>query len=109
MKHSVATLGVEALDATIAGVDPTLVLFTAPWCANCRRIAPEVDTLAADNPWSLQVHRVVVDDSPDLADRFDIRSVPTALLFSKGTLVRRIQPREPGELRTAVESGLEVA
>jgi thiol-disulfide isomerase/thioredoxin len=109
VKHSIATLDVEGFDGAIAEVDPTLVLFTAPWCTNCRRVAPEASALAADNPWSLRVRQVVVDDAPDLAERFEIRSIPAALLFRGGELVQRIHPREAGELVAAVESGLEVA
>lgn len=109
MKHSIATLGVAEFDTAIEESDPTLVLFTAPWCTNCRRVAPEASALAADNPWSLQVRQVVVDDSPGLAERFGIRSIPAALLFKEGRLVQRFQPQESGELRAGVASELEVA
>jgi thioredoxin 1 len=106
VKHSIATVDVAGFDTAVEGGDPTLVLFTAPWCVNCRRVAPEAGALAAGNPWSLRVRQVVVDDSPDLAERFGIRSIPAALLFKDGELVERIQPREAGELRAAVAAGL---
>ena len=109
MKHSIATLDVAGFDTAIEEGEPILVLFTAPWCTNCRRVGPEASSLAADNPWSLQVAQVVVDDSPDLAERFEIRSIPAALLFKDGRLVQRYQPQQAGELRAAVASELEVA
>lgn len=105
----IATLDAAGFDSAIKQDGPALVLFTAPWCIKCKRVAPEASALAEDNPWSLRVLRVVVDDSPGLAERFQIRSIPAALLFQHGQLVQHIQPREGGQLRAAVTAQLEVA
>ncbi len=105
--HSLTALEADEFDAVVASVDPTLVVFTAVWCTNCRRTAPEARELAADNPWSLQVRQVLVDDTPALAQRFEVQSIPTALLFKGGELLQRIQPHATGELKAAVASELD--
>jgi thioredoxin-like negative regulator of GroEL len=106
MDSTVPTLDAAGFDAAVGSAEPTLVVFTAPWCTTCRGTDPEVRALAADNPWSLRVRRVVVDDSPELAVRFDVRSIPSALLFRAGELIRQVQPRGAGELVAAIESEL---
>ncbi|MCI2419254.1 thioredoxin family protein [Saccharopolyspora sp. K220] len=106
MNNEIKKIGTADFDAAIGEPGRTLVLFTAPWCVVCRGIEPDVRRLAEENPWDMAVRRVVVDDDPDVAARFDVRSVPSALVFADGELVARIQPRQPGELRAAVETAL---
>ncbi len=69
--------------------DPGLVLvdFWAAWCAPCRRLAPIVDEVAADLRGTVKVGKLNVDDNPDLARRFNVRSIPTVMLFNEGHVV----------------------
>jgi thioredoxin 1 len=105
--QSLPAVEAAEFDAVVASLDPTLVMFTAVWCTNCRRTTPEARALAADNPWSLQVRQVLVDDTPALAQRFEVQSIPTALLFKGGELLQRIQPKAAGDLKTAVAAELD--
>lgn len=71
-------------DAATAGADIALVDFHAPWCGPCKRMEP---ILKAINGNPAEIFKVDIDQSPDLAMRYGIRSVPTLLVVKKGEVV----------------------
>ncbi len=71
-------------DATKSGV--VLVDFWAEWCGPCRRLAPTVDQLASDFDGRATVGKLDVDANPNVAARFQIRGIPTLLIFKNGQL-----------------------
>lgn len=66
---------------------PVLVDFTATWCGPCRQIAPLVDQLADEYQGRAKVAKLDIDESPETARRFQIRGVPTILVFKGGQVV----------------------
>jgi thioredoxin 1 len=65
---------------------PVLVDFYADWCGPCQQLAPVLDDLAADTP-DVKVVKVNIDDSRQLAKTYQVRSVPTLMVFKQGEMV----------------------
>jgi thioredoxin 2 len=85
---------------------PVLVDAWAPWCGPCRMITPIVEELAAELAGQVRVTKLNVDDNPQTAARFDVRSIPTMLVIVNGREVDRIVGAQP---KTAIRQQLERA
>jgi thioredoxin 2 len=69
---------------------PVLVDFWAAWCGPCRVVAPELEKIAGARPGGLVVAKVDTEALPQVAARFDIRSIPTMILFKAGREAQRL-------------------
>lgn len=68
---------------------PVVVDFWAPWCGPCKMMEPELEKAAAAGAGAYLVAKVNVDELPQLAQRFNVRSIPTTVKFSGGREVGR--------------------
>ena len=74
-------------DADVVNSDkPALVDFWAEWCGPCKMIAPFIDEAADEYADKLSVVKLNVDESPNVAAKFGIRSIPTLMLFKDGAV-----------------------
>lgn len=69
--------------------------FSATWCGPCKALARTLEDIIANNP-DLPFGKVDIDNAPDLASKFGIRSVPTLVFISKGIELKRTMGAKPG-------------
>lgn len=75
----------ESFEAEVLKADvPVLVDFSAAWCAPCRAMEPIMEEIAREQSGKLKVVKLSVEDSPGVATRFGVRSLPTLVVFLNG-------------------------
>ena len=105
--HVISTDDWSFEETVLHAQEPVLVDFWAPWCGPCRRISPIVEELAGEYEGRLRAVKVNVDDSPDVAGRYGIMSIPALVFFKNGREVGRVIGAVPkARLAGAVEQVL---
>ncbi|MCL1798317.1 MAG: thioredoxin [Eggerthellaceae bacterium] len=74
-----------------------LVDFFATWCGPCARIAPVVDEITEELAGKVDVYKVDIDKSSDLARKYGVTSVPTFIVFKEGEITNKLLGGYPKE------------
>jgi thioredoxin 1 len=91
MGQNVRDLNEAALDdELLQSQQPILVDFWAPWCGPCRAMSPAVEAAAEKLAGNAKVYKINVDDNPAVSPRFNIRGIPTLILFKDGREANRL-------------------
>ena len=85
------TFSEEVLDSD----KPVLVDFWAEWCGPCKMVAPVLEEIAAQHGDKITVAKLNIDENPQIAEKYQILSIPTMSVFSGGQVVKSIVGAKP--------------
>ncbi|MCE6076314.1 MULTISPECIES: thioredoxin [Rhizobium/Agrobacterium group] len=82
-----ATVKVDANNfeaEVLQSVEPVVVDFWAEWCGPCKMIAPSLDEISTEMAGKVKIAKLNIDENPELAAKFGVRSIPTLAMFKGG-------------------------
>lgn len=84
----------DNFDEVTGGDEKVLVDFWATWCGPCKMVGPILEEIASEDP-AFRIGKVDVDEQPELAQKFMIRSVPTMMVFQNGDVIAQTLGAQP--------------
>ena len=86
---------------------PVLLDFWAEWCGPCKMIAPILDTIAEENKDRLRVAKLNIDENPQTPPKYNIRGIPTLLLFRDGAVAaQQVGAVSKAQLQAFIDANL---
>jgi thioredoxin 1 len=86
---------------------PVFVDFWAEWCGPCRMVSPVIEELANEYAGKINFVKVNVDENNELASKYNVFSIPTLALFSKGQIVaQQVGAASKGSYKNMIDSAL---
>ena len=91
MSEKITELDSSNFDSTLSSSStPIVVDFWAPWCGPCKAIAPILNELAEELGGAVKICKVNIDNNSEVASKYEIRAIPTILIFKDGQIVDTI-------------------
>jgi thioredoxin 1 len=86
---------------------PVLLDFWAEWCGPCKMIAPILDEIAEEYKGRVKIAKINIDENPQTPPRFNIRGIPTLILFKNGTVeAQKVGAVSKSQLAAFLDSNL---
>jgi len=89
---------IETFGSIINGETPVLVDFFAEWCGPCKMMPPILQQVYTQLGDKVRIIKIDVDKNPAIAAQFAIQSIPTLIIFKKGTIVWRQMGAVPANI-----------
>ena len=91
MSENITELDSSNFDSTVSSATvPVVVDFWAPWCGPCKAIAPILEELASELGDTAKICKVNVDNNSEIAGKYEIRAIPTILVFKEGQVAETV-------------------
>lgn len=104
MSQNIIEVTSQSFQEIIGGAKPALIDFFAEWCGPCRMMAPILDGVAGEFKDRAVVGKLNIDTYPELAEAYNISSVPTLILFKDGAILEKtVGLQQKGSLRELLE------
>ncbi len=108
MSDNIVHISDSSFEADVLQAEgPVLVDFWAEWCGPCKMIAPVLDDVASEYAGKVKIAKINIDEHPQIAGKFAVRSIPTLMLFKNGQVEsQNVGVISKGKLIATLENSL---